>query len=66
LNDADLVVVAVERKKENPEASHATATQAGNPWSRATARWIELRSQPASGDAVPAAPSPARLVDTHP
>ena len=45
LSDADLVVVAVEQKPEDSRAARAeTPEPAGNPWKRAAARWITLKT----------------------
>jgi hypothetical protein len=54
LSEADLVVVAVERKPEEPQSIPASGIAAGqNPWTRVTARWIKLGG-------AGAAPEPAR------
>lgn len=66
LSEADLVVVAVEPKKEDPKASNPASSQTEIPGARPTARWIELKGQPARGHSEPAPRRLARLVEMQP
>jgi hypothetical protein len=50
LSEADLVVVAVERKPEDSRSAQPPAAEPGrNAWTRATARWIKLKNPAARG-----------------
>jgi len=52
LSDADLVVVAVQAKADEPRAALPEAPKpGGNPWTRVTAGWIKLKN-PAEGASV--------------
>lgn len=60
LSDADLVVVAVQARPEDPCAAKAEGREpGGNPWTRVAARWIKLKG-PAeeAGPAAEATPAP--------
>jgi hypothetical protein len=69
LSDADLVVVAVQARPEDPCAAKAGGNEpGGNPWKRVAARWIKLKG-PAeeAGLADVARPAPpAELARTQP
>jgi hypothetical protein len=72
LSDADLVVVAVQARPEDPCAAKAEGREpGGNPWTRVAARWIKLKG-PAeeAGPAAVATPAPraqpAEFAQTQP
>jgi hypothetical protein len=53
LSEADLVVVAVERKPEDSRSAQPPAAEPGrNAWTRATARWIKLKNPAEGGGAA--------------
>lgn len=57
LSDADLVVVAVQARPENPCAAKAEGREAaGNPWARVAARWIKLTGPAEEASLAAAAP----------
>ncbi len=57
LTDADLVVVAVQAKPEEPCAARAEGREpAANPWTRVAARWIKLKIPADGGSPASAAP----------
>jgi hypothetical protein len=69
LSDADLVVVAVQARPEDPCAAKAEGREpGGNHWTRVAARWIKLKGP--AGEAGPAAVTPpappAELTRTQP
>jgi hypothetical protein len=57
LSDADLVVVAVQARPEDPCAAKAEGREAaGNPWARVAARWIKLTGPAEEASLAAAAP----------
>jgi hypothetical protein len=72
LSDADLVVVAVQARPEDPCAAKAEGREpGGNPWTRVAARWIKLKGPAGEAGAAavtpPANPAPpAELARTQP
>jgi len=57
LADADLVVVAVQAKPEEPCAARAEGREpAANPWTRVAARWIKLKNPAEDGRPARVAP----------
>jgi hypothetical protein len=66
LSEADLVVVTVERKAENPEAAHSAGGQPAKPARRPSARWIQLKGEPAPGDSGPVPRHSDQLVEMRP
>jgi hypothetical protein len=67
LSEADLMVVKVQQTKGNEDRSGAAGGPASiNTWTRATARWIKLKSPAPQSEAGSAPDRPAPMAELQP